>query len=417
MAIFNQVSPNKSRGGFEDANRQILSGTVAPGTSQETINATVGSTYEFTGVNGGSSWIKKQSGAGLTAWTRLADLNDLSSQASANSWLEPALVLDSTSASTAAAVTTMDVADTLDGVMVTAADRVLLTGIASPGVYVVGGVSGAWTLTATAVVEKAGDNIEIISGTHGRQLWNFDGTTWGWFGQNSSSEEVALRAFIGKSVAGTVATAYTSTLFVTNGSSLAVSIGDLDAALGVVQTAANSAMSTANSAQTTASNLVTGTGLNANGTMTPIAGTYVTSASASLRGAIVELDTKVAAAVNSLQLQLDTAVKRSSVAGVNASIVDTVLCRDARVVSWMMSVFDTVSGSVFSAVVKASHNGTATTSATVRKWNAGDEFEMGTEIAGLSLDVALNGAGATQSLDLTFSSTNPCDIVATRLTA
>ena len=293
------LKPFQSKGGFSDGNITYLSGVGVPGGDAGAQDAApVGSFYSNS--TDGATYKKEVAGAGVGNWVKQANVTDLAGLSATQSWREPVVVRDAVNATTAAAIIEMDAADTLDGVTIAAGDRVLLSqvlGGAGPNVYIVGGVSGAWTLTEDVNLETAGDTLQVLSGTSANQIWFFDGTVWGMIGANSSAEDQFMRAFVGKAAAGGELPSYTSQNYVANSDSLETAIGKLDAqsALNASQAAAASGSSAAVQAELDATQ--TGAGLGANGAYTvQTASNYATTAT-SITGAISELDTNVAAAI------------------------------------------------------------------------------------------------------------------------
>lgn len=347
-------------GGITDGNVSYLSGAGVPGGDGSYQDAALVGSY-YTDTTSGATYKKVTAGAGTSNWIRVATTADLSGLSQQQSWREPVAVLDATSTSVTAALSTMNASDAIDGHALAAGDRILFTAFTAPdnpNVYIVGGSSGAWSLTEDQNTATAGDTLRVLEGTYAGQEWLFDGTTWLWIGQQTTAEESAIRAFIGKGAAGGELPAYTSSNYVANSDSLETAIGKLDAALlNVSNTASGNAAAitsntnlintviaaaglssggtyTANAAaayiDTATSlanaddlldaalaaeagrlaNVVTATGLNADGTLPALASTtYLTSAT-SVVNALTLLDAQVATnanAVSALQGQVGSA--------------------------------------------------------------------------------------------------------------
>jgi len=282
-------------GGFSDGNINYLSGTgVAGGDASYQDAAPVGSRYTDVATN--TVYTKHTAGAGTTNWEALAKVSDLAGLSATQTWREPVKVLDTVDTTTAAVVTAMNVADTLDGITVVAGDRVLLAGISGglgPNVYIVGGSTGAWTLTEDVNLETDGDTVSVLQGTHTNEVWMFNTASGGWglIGQQTASgEEGFIRAFIGKAAAGGELPAYTSSNYVTQGSSLESAIGALDAQSALNAAAASGASSSAAAVQAELDATQAGAGLGVGGAYTAPAGSNYLAASTSILSAVDLLD-------------------------------------------------------------------------------------------------------------------------------
>lgn len=218
-------------GGLSDGSKYYLSGSGAPGGDTAFQDAAgIGSQYQdlLTGV----LYAKDTAGAGASNWKAIATAADVAAITGGLSWREPVKIVDTTATSTVAALADLDVDDLIQGAAVLAGDRMLFSAIAlSPNVYIVGGSSGAWTLTEDTNEESAGDTVQCLSGDNSGRMFQYNGTAWNWIGQNSSNEDGFIRAFIGKGGVGSELPAFTTEHHVTNGQSLETAIGVLDAAI------------------------------------------------------------------------------------------------------------------------------------------------------------------------------------------
>jgi len=282
--------------GFSDNNVSYLSGAGVPG-GDASYQDTAGVGSYYTNVTTGDKYTKHSAGAGTANWVRLTTTIDASAASNSDSWREPVTVRDAVNTTTAAAVIEMNAADTLDGIAIALNNRVLLSevaGGAGPNVYIVGGSTGAWTLTEDTNAETAGDTLQVLSGTSADQIWFFDGTVWGYIGSSSSADDANIRAFIGKGAAGGELPAYTSNNYVANNDSLETAIGKLDAQSSLNATAASNASTAASNVQAELDATQTGAGLGTGGAYTVVGGSNYYTTATSITGALAELDTNVA---------------------------------------------------------------------------------------------------------------------------
>lgn len=206
----------------------VLSGTGSPGgDSSFQDSAALGSLFLRTDV--ATIYLKTGTANTTADWAML-------STGSSGTIITPANAADATSYANIAAVeSAYNISNAADGVSLTAGFRVLLTNLTSGSktVYIVSGSTGAWTLTADSFTPTAGDEIYIISGTtYGGDIFTYDGSNWNVQSGSTIVNELGfIRSFIGKSSAGNSMPTYSSTNFVTNGTSLETAIGAIDASL------------------------------------------------------------------------------------------------------------------------------------------------------------------------------------------
>ena len=220
-------------------NANILIGDGAPvGTTGDTATAPIGSVYMRTDAetDGLQFYWKKTSTNAATDWVQGVDKAYVDTIAAGLSWREPATVMDDTTYATiAAAVAAANVADTVDGVTIVAGDRLLFTDLTTgaDNVYIVSGSTGAWIFTQDINTLTDGDALLVQSGTHAEEQWVYDGAQWVQFSGATGAVELGyLRAFMGKTGAGSEMPTYSSTEVVTQSSSLETAIGAVDAAFG-----------------------------------------------------------------------------------------------------------------------------------------------------------------------------------------
>lgn len=285
----------RAKAGFSDGSISYLSGVAAPGGDASFQDAAgIGSIYSNTTT--GVTYRKNVAGAGTANWQTIATTADLAGLTANQSWREPVLVRDGVSLTAAAAIVTANVADTIDGIAIAVGDRVLLSAVAGgagPNVYIVGGSTGAWTLTEDVNLETAGDTLQVLQGTSANQIWLFDGTVWSWIGAQSSSEDGFQNAFMGKAAVGNSMPAFTSTNYVVNGTSLETAIGALDAQSALNALAASNASTAVGNVQAELNVTQTGAGLSVTGSYVAPAGTTYLGTATSLANADVLLDTAI----------------------------------------------------------------------------------------------------------------------------
>ncbi len=209
---------------------QYLQGNGNPGAAGDTAAAPVGSVY--TDNASGAVWSKISAGTGVDKWSRLASETYVNNAVGATiSWREPVVVHDSTA--TTLPTGTPTAAIVVDGVSITNGQRVLFSGITGgdgKNIYIYDQSTG--TFVEDTNPETSGDATYVQSGTSGGKTFVFNGTNWVLTDQASLDELGYIRAFIGKDTSGNEMPTFTTTNFVSNGTSLETAIGALDAELG-----------------------------------------------------------------------------------------------------------------------------------------------------------------------------------------
>lgn len=215
-----------------DEAAQFLTGTGAPGASGDPSTAPRGS--YFTDTASGDLYLKVAQGSGTDKWKKMATEDYVSTVASSGlSWREPVSVVDTTATDVAILKADLDTDDLIQGVPVTLGMRILGASVTgNKNIFVVGGVSGDWTLTEDLNPETAGDTTYVIGGDEGGKTFQYDGSDWVWIQGSASDEDAFIRAFIGKDGAGNELPLYTSTNVVANNDSLETAAGKLDAEAG-----------------------------------------------------------------------------------------------------------------------------------------------------------------------------------------
>ena len=444
----------RTAGGFTDGAISYLSGAGAPGGDAGVQDAAgVGSKYGDTAA--GDEYIKITAGAGTDKWRRQASYAEVSDLVNNLSWREPAAVY--TADDVATVQTDIDADDQIQGVTVQVGDRLLIAGGGNPNVYIVGGSTGAWTLTEDTNQETAGDALKILYGNEaGKEYW-YDGTAWVWFGEATSAEEGFLRAFIGKGAAGNEMPSYTSVQYVANGDSLEIAIGKLDAQVATNATDITNLQTNNTNLQTEVDAIETALGLNSDGTWSAHSGTNYLDSATTAKQARELLDSALAA----VQTELDTtqasvglntdgtmpAFSGTNVLDGSTNHHDALLAIDAQLTSigsdvtevvvtnittittvdsflvddystgkWMVNVFEEANPAKKEGFeVFALHDGTAAADATDADYTVYSILRLGIPIQGLDVSVDVSGTGATQEMRLRVESTNAVTVNVSRM--
>ena len=351
----------------------------APGGTTETDAAGKGSIAMD--YSTGAHYVKATAGSGTDKWNIMATQDYVDAVAGGLSWREPVRVLDSaTYANIAAAQVAMN-AGNIDGVALADQDRVLLTDLTTgaDNIYIVTGTPGAAaTYTEDSNAETSGDATYVQEGsTYAGQTWTYNGTVWLQAGGASETELGFLRAFVGKSAAGSELPDYSSENYVTDNDSLEVAIGKLDGQAGAQATVSTNM-------QTELDDTQTGAGLAANGDYISPSGTNYIDGATSLADADELLDAAIAAVVPG-EPQIDNASSDTTF-----TTIDTLAC--AGVLAAKYTVHMRLGANVVVWEVLASHNGGVSNSpvATTVDFTRYAKLRMGT-IAGHAVRVILNG--------------------------
>lgn len=380
-------------GGFSDGKVHYLSGTGAPGGDAGFQDAAPAGSF-YSNDSNGDTYKKITAGASPSDWLRQANLNDISTLTNGQSWREPVAITD-LSTDQATVLADMNADDTIQGVAVVAGQRFLLMGQTTPSdrnVFIVGGSSGSWTLTEDSNAETAGDTVKTLYGDQAGKEYTFDGTNWVWTGEDTDSEDIAIRAFIGKGSAGSEMPAYTSTNYVTDGTSLEAAIGDLDSALDALETKTDAA--------------ILATGLNPDGTLPAFTGTNFLDGQSSVYAAVSTLDTRLASFINSTEG-----------AGITtATEVDSISTKEYMVGKWFVFVEEVATpANRFSMEVSAIHDGTDSVDATDTDTTTSAILQRGSDITGLDVYVDITGSGIGQTMRLMATATAAVNVKAVRL--
>lgn len=211
----------------------ILQGTGAPGGDAAAQDAApIGSLFLRSDAETDALqlyWKWSTANSSSADWKQATNKEYVDAVASGLSWREPVRVQDATLYANA---TAFPVGGTVDGVLLSAGDRVLFSNVTlatDENVFIWDGAT--WTEDTNA--ETDGDAVLVQEGTYAEQQWVYDGTNWVQFGSGAGAAELGyIRTFIGKTGPGSELPTYSSTDIVTQSNSLEAAIGELDAAGG-----------------------------------------------------------------------------------------------------------------------------------------------------------------------------------------
>ena len=378
-------------------------------------NAPIGS--KAVNILTGFTYRKKTVGGGETTWTREATIDDIDAAHSSDSWRDPAKVKDDTAYASLASAETAVNTGTIDGVATIAdGDRILFTNITGEGknVFIVTGTVGAGaTLVEDTNAESNNDVLLIDSGTVAGNEFHYNSVTDSWVQSNNtaSNEDGFQNTYVGKPGTGSQTTSYTSQTVVTNGDSLTVAIGKLDAESDAQDTALTNQASSLANLQTEVDGIETAMGavIDVNGDYAAHSGSNYIDGNTNVTEDLTDLDTQVKANADAITAQGGAA----STLGVTAlTTVDSILVDDVKMARWMVHIQQGTKVKTFE--VDATHNGTSSSDASQADFTKYARLKIGGVIAGLKLRVALTGVGVTQSMILTVEASAAVDVHTTR---
>jgi hypothetical protein len=330
---------------------QLLEGADVPGTSGDSSLAPIASQYMNT--TDGSLWTKITAGVGTDKWVQLASKADITFQ---TSWREPVIV-------DAVGITTLPVGTagatiTIDGQTIDDGGRVLFSELLStPNVYIYNKTNGVFVQDTNLATN--GDMVFVDSGTNAGKQYAFNGGSWVLTNQSDLTELGYVRAFIGKTGAGSETPTYSSTNFVVDATSLETAIGALDNELGANVTN----------------------------------GGYVLSSN------------KINTNIQALDTAITTNNKEYTSTNVTTTVtLDSVVSIGAKWVIRAVNAAD--STNVVAMEIFATHNGV---SVDMTRYA---ELKMGASISGLTVGVNLSGVDA---LNLIVSSTTAVNVITKRV--
>lgn len=346
--------------------------------------------YKFSSVNNSAA-----------DWKQTTSKEYVDAIANGLSWREPVLIHDSiTYANITAVETAANIADTLDGVIISNGDRILLSNITTgtDNVYIVSGTTGAWTFTADTNLESDGDAVLVQQGTYAEEQWVYDGTAWVQFGSAAGSAELGfLRAYTGKTGPGSELPTYSSTDVIVQSSTLETAIGALDNSIGT-QSYTNDNVVTDGEDITSsidALDTVVGTQLYTNDN--------VVTDGQTLTQSIDALDTALGLFQDEHLESTGTNVV--AVAGVT---LDTVPLVDATQIEWMIQVRETATPANRRGVMLHAFND----GSTLIDYSRSNILKLGSALAGFTISADINGT----DMRLRLSATNNIDFVVKRIT-
>jgi len=396
----------------------ILQGSGAPGgDAAEQDAAPIGSLFLRTDAETDALQLYyKWSTAGSSAadWKQSTNKEYVDAIAAGLSWREPVLVRDGTTYATiAAAEAAADVADTVDGVTISVGTRILYTDLTTgnENVYIVSGSSGSWTLTEDSNAATDGDALLVQDGSSAEQQWVFDGTNWVQFGSSGGAAELGyIRAFIGKTGAGSELPSYTDQYVITTGDNLEVAISKLDTFSGdgtITNTGGNYAIS---------DDLAAGGANGAAGTLS------VTDAVDELNSAVgdrtytednfVTDGESVASSIDAIDIALGDIDEQNSsfqvvVPAVTQTVVDSIAVAAGDLIKWMIVIEDGTTSTKRTAYeILAVHDGAGNVDSTKYA-----NLRLGSKIAGLDVVVEVN----TGNLELLVTANGSVDVGGKRL--
>lgn len=415
--------------GYSDGKIVYLSGSGAP--AGDLIDAAGKGSY-FTDTDSGAQYKKVAAGAGSDKWKVLPTKDYVDNLVAGISWREPVKAADFTFTTVADALTALNGSDQLDGYTVSAGVRVLLAGLTEdPNVYVVGGGTGAWTLTSDPqnTVTK-GDTVYVEDGVvNVGSTWNYNGTAWVLIDQATVNELGFIRNFIGKDAKGSEMPTYSSVNVVADSDSLETAIGKVDAEIGaavattslrtagpIADQAINlnvQALDQAIGANVTSTNVLdAASAVNVNlsaldqylGTR-PTNGTFILNAN-TVGQNLTALDVAVA----------NTIVRKSADSVTDFATLDEVLVDQIDACEWSVIAIDAANPTK-KTILKlfAVHDGTVSADASSTDSNLYSKIELNGAISGLVVAVDLDGSGITQKMRLRVSSISAVNVRAARV--
>ena len=442
----------------------LLNQSGLPGTSQESIDAVIGS-YS-SDLTSGLQYRKKTAGSGTDKWIKIADSDDITAAGGTESWREPALIKDDTVYANLAAAEIAVNTGTIDGVTLSANDRILFTGITGEGknVFIVTGTPGAGaTLVEDTNSETNNDAILIDDGTFAGKQFNYNSTsnTWVQSNQTSLDELGFIRAFIGKDASGSETPTYTSTVNITNGDTLEVAAGKLDAAVSTNATNIGTNTTSIGNLQTEVDLIETSMGamIDSTGAYVPHTTSNYINGNTDVTTDLLDLDAQVKAnadaiglvanddtfqntfmgktglgaetptyssalvvtqsgnleaAIGELDAHADRTNHEETASGITTlTVIDSVLVDDVKAVRWLVHVQQ--GNKVQTFEIDATHDGTASADAVDTDFTKYAKLKMNGNIVGLTVAVSLTGVAAAQTMQLTVTSSAAVEVSSSRL--
>jgi len=374
----------------------VIVGDGIPGSNAAQIAAPIGTVYLRTNTETDGLqiyWKFTLANSSSADWKQSVDKSYVDTIASGLSWREPVVAMDTTLYANAAAFPT---GGTIDGVGLSVNDRVLFSNVTAStdeNIFIWDG--SAWTEDTNQ--ESSGDAVLVMGGTNSNQKWVYDGTNWYMYDSGSDSVELGyIRDYIGKTGPGAEAPTYSSTNIITQTDNLETAIGDLDAAIGDHVYTNDNVVTDGET--TTASIDALDTAL---GNQTYTNDNVVTDGETTT-ASIDALDT----AIGNITSQTNTFFANNVVA-VAGVTMDTLALSDATEAKWIIQIRETgTPANRRSLEVHAMNDGSTLVDHTEYA-----ELELGSDIAGLDIDVTISGT----DMLLRVTATNNIDYVVRRV--
>lgn len=413
----------------------------------------------------GFQYRKNAVGAGVGTWSRTADLDDIAA-AGNDTWRDPALVKDDTAYANLAAATAAVNTGTVDGVTVAEDDRILFTGITgqNKNVYIINGTPGAGaTLVEDTNTPTTNDAILIDAGTSAGKQFNYNLASDTWVNSNVTSlDELGfLRAFVGKTSSGSELPDYTTNNYVLDNDTLEVAIGKLDAQMDTNATNIGTNTTSIGNIQTEVDAIETslGAAVNTSGVYVAHSGSNYVDGNLDLTEDLLDLDAQVKVNADAIAGISNDDVNQNSFMGKNAlgvetptyssalvitqnddletaigdldahadrtnhetnqsgittlTVVDSMLVDDVKAARWLVHISQGANVQTFE--IDAVHDGTPSSDAVDVDYTKYAKLKLNSNIAGLTIDVSLNGAAAAQVMRLTAAATAAIEVSAARL--
>lgn len=434
----------------------ILSTNGAPGTTQDHDDAPRGS-FAIDELNG-KIYTKTVIGAGTNKWTGIPTDPDVTAAIAGNHWRPPVVVADTTTYADLTAAETALNTGTMDGFALSDGDRVLLTSLTTgtEDIYLVSGTpgSGATLIAVPNHTLTDGDTTYVQNGTvNADKQFHYNGTSWIEVGSGSAAEIAFINAYIGKPTQGSVLPQYTSNNYILNNDDLTAAASKLDAQVGTNVANINALTSSTGNIQTEVDAIEAslGTALNTDGTFNGFTGTSLLDTTTSITQAIETLDSSLGAnqddafirtfigkaaagselpgysstniVANGDDLEaaigkLDTFVDKerheiSVSANIGQNVVDSVVVDNVKAVEWHVWAQEVGTQNTRVVFVHGSHNGNLTNDANVTDRAEYVRLRMG-NVNGFRTRVTLNGAGASQVMQLEVRTNNSSDLTIVR---
>jgi len=366
----------------------------------------------------GIEYTKKVLGAGIATWVKVATLDDISAANSSDSWREPARIKDDTVYTDITALNAALNTGSMDGIALVDGDRVLITGLSggNKNVFVVSGTPGSNATLAEDSNQATHNDVLIVNeGTSAGKEFHYNATLTQWVdsGQNGQDEDGYQNTYIGKTASGSEFPQFISTVVVANNDNHTLAIGKLDTAvaINITTAAANAATLVTLTSEVDAIENALGAGVDANGLYVPKTGSNYLDGNADFSADFLDLDAQIKLNADALA-NVGAGVVVPNVTAL--AVIDSVLVDTVKMVRWMVHVSE--GNKIRCYEVDVTHDGTPTADATDAEFTKYARLRMNGNIGGLRVRGRVQGAGATQTLELTVQANNPVVVSTGRMT-